>query len=122
MQHRLQAAIAHCPFGRTQLEQVQTVQRPAVRQRDFSQLLGGLGQGDVEAALAAPQAFQQELQGQRGLAGARRPLKQVQPRLRQPAANDAVQSFNSGCDPHACLHRRRRLRGKAYRRPCRRIV
>ncbi|MNT44684.1 hypothetical protein D3C72_1812220 [compost metagenome] len=106
MQHRLQAAVAQRILGRAQLEQVQAFQRPAVGGGHFAQLFGGLGQGDVQAALAPLQAFQQELQRQRGLARTRGPFQQVQTPLRKAAAKDLVQALDTSGDARSLgLHR-----------------
>ena len=55
-------------IGGRQLEQLDPLEGPAVRRRDHLELFPGLGQRDVDAPLAAPVPFQQELQGQRRLA------------------------------------------------------
>lgn len=49
------------------------------------------GEGDIKTALVPAYAFQQELQGQRGLADAGIALDQVQAVGREPAAENIVQ-------------------------------
>ena len=60
-------------IGGRQLEQLDALERPAVRRRDHLQLFPGLRQRDVDAALAPSRALEQELQGEGGLADARIP-------------------------------------------------
>ena len=69
---------------------------PAVRARDAGQLVRGLGQRDVEHRLAAPHAFEQELERERRLAGARDALDQVEAVRREAAAEDVVEAGDAG--------------------------
>jgi hypothetical protein len=57
------------------LEDVDAVEGPAVRRGDFRQLFAALGEGHVETAFAAREAGEQELQGERRLARARRAVE-----------------------------------------------
>ena len=93
------------------LEDVDAVERPAVRAHDGRELLGGLGQRDVEAALAAPRALDQEPQREGRLAGAGRSLEQVDAVAGQAAAEDLVEPLDAG---------RGASRGRVSTRPARR--
>ena len=79
-------------LGGGELEDVDAVEGPAVRARDGAQLVLRLGERDEQDLLAALDAFEQELQRERGLAGAGVALDEVEPVGRQPAAEDVVQS------------------------------
>ena len=98
-----------------QLEDVDAVERPAVRADDGGELLGGLGERDVEAALAAPRrprsgsaartsscrypAFPRA--GRRGCASARRRGSRRAPRRRsrREARPRATRAFSArACD------------------------
>ena len=74
-----------------------TPSSPAVRRGDRAQLLVGLGQRDVEHGLARVRALEQELQRQRGLAGARHALDQVEPVARQAAHQNVVETHDYRC-------------------------
>jgi hypothetical protein len=78
-------------FRRHQLENLDPVQRPAVRRGAHPQFVLGLGQGDVERALPGRRPGHQELGGDRRLAGPRASLEQEQAPVRQPAGGDIVQ-------------------------------
>jgi hypothetical protein len=56
----------------------------------------GLGQRDPQRALAPPLPLEQELETDRGLAGAGRPFDQVQVSLRQSAAEDLIETGDTG--------------------------
>ena len=84
-------------IGGRQLEHVDPVEGPTVRRRDHLELFLGFGQRDVDAPLAAPLSFQQELQGQRGLADPRIPFNQQQSAGGETAAQDIVQSRDTRC-------------------------
>ena len=62
-----------------QLEDVDAVERPAVRLRDAGELGLRLGEGDVEHLLPAPGPFEEELEGEGRLARAGVPLDEVDP-------------------------------------------
>jgi len=61
-----------------------------MRVRDVAYLARGLGERDVEAALAAPGAFEEELQRERGLAGAGGAFEQEQLIGGETALQDVV--------------------------------
>ncbi len=82
-----------------QLEHRDAVERPAMAVGHRGQFLGGFRQRDVQPFFALFRAFQQELQRQRGLAGARRALDQVDPAGREAAAQDVVESGDAGGCP-----------------------
>jgi hypothetical protein len=67
-----------------------------VRPDDRAELLRGLGERDVEAALASPRALDQEAQRERRLAGSGRSLEQVDAVARQAAAEDLVEPLDAG--------------------------
>ena len=67
-----------------------------VRAHHALQLLGRLRQRDVETALAAFGAGDEEAQRERRLAGARRALEQVDAVARQAAAQDRVEAVDAG--------------------------
>jgi hypothetical protein len=74
---------------------VDAVHRPAVGRGDFFDFLLAFGQRDVQHGLALLHAFEQELQGQRRLAGSRLAFDQVQPVADETAAQDLVQPSNT---------------------------
>jgi hypothetical protein len=102
-----------------ELVELDAVERPAMRRRRGPQLLGALRQGDVEALLAVRDAVEQELQGERGLAGAGRALEQVEPPLGQAAGQDVVEPGDPGrqgvpdvgCDARCLISRHRHHAG-----------
>src|SRR5204863_2222722 len=101
-----------------QLEDVDAIERPAVRVDDCLELLGGLGQRDVKAPLAALGALDQEAQRERRLARAGRSLEQVDAPTRQAAAEDLVEALDPG---RGAIARRvpagqRRCRSSAHER------
>jgi hypothetical protein len=61
-----------------------------------AQLAGGLGEHDIHAALAPALALQQELQGERRLAGARRALDQVEAIAGQATGEDVIEAEDAG--------------------------
>ena len=75
-----------------------TVERPAVGSRDDRQLVLGFRQRHVEGRLTLVCAGEQELQGQRRLAGPGVAFHQIQPVGREPAAENGVQSLDGGFD------------------------
>ena len=77
-------------LGGHELENVDPLERPAVTLRDKPQFSRGLGQGDVENPLAMENALKQKLQRDRGLAGARMTLVEIEPVAIKPAAEDVV--------------------------------
>ena len=76
---------------RDQLQDVDAVERPAVRPGHGGELGLRLGEGDVDALLAEPHALQQALQGQGRLPRAGVALDQVDPVRREAAAQDVVE-------------------------------
>ena len=81
--------------ARGELEDRQSGQVPAVRIRHGPELLAGLREGDVESLLAAPEALEQELQPQGGLAGAGVALDEMETPGGQTAAKDMVEPFDA---------------------------
>jgi hypothetical protein len=79
-----------------QLEDLDAVERPAVRARAGRQLVAGLGQRHVQARLAGAHAFEQVLQGQRGLAGAGVAVDEIEASRDQAPGHHFVQARNAG--------------------------
>jgi hypothetical protein len=69
----------------------QVAELPAVGPGARPQLVLGFGKGDVEAPLAQPGALDQELQRDRGLAGAGAAFEEVNMPRSKPAEEDVVQ-------------------------------
>src|SRR4051812_17305511 len=87
---------AEAHFRRDKLEDIDTLQTPAVAGGNGLQLVLGLGQGDVKATLALPHAREQELQRQRRLARPGASLDQVDALGVEAAAEDIVQPGAAG--------------------------
>jgi hypothetical protein len=96
VEHRVLVVGAQARFGRRELANVDAFERPAVRLRDPLQLALRLGQRHVQDALAASHAFEQELQCERRLARAGHAFDEVDAIGRQPAAQDFVETGDSG--------------------------
>lgn len=67
-----------------------------MRSRDVAQFLFGFRQGDVEHRIAIADALLQELQSQRGLAGARRAFEQIKTIRGKAPADDRIEPRYSG--------------------------
>src|SRR5512138_43724 len=84
-----------------------------MRSGDSAEFFGGFRKRDVEAALTGACTVEQELERERRLARARRAFQQIEPLLRQPAAEDVIQSLNTardalgrrGCRSHSFTER-----------------
>ncbi len=85
-------------LGGHELEDGDALEGPAVSLGHQTQFALRLRQRDVEARLASADAFQQELQSQRCLAGARLPFEQVHPLGIETASEDVVQAGIAGRD------------------------
>lgn len=70
------------------------IQCPAVRGGAFAKLFLGFGERDVEACFADARALAQEVGCDRGLAGARIALDQIDAAAFQPAAQDVVEAID----------------------------
>jgi hypothetical protein len=81
-----------------ELEDLDAVEAPTVAGGDGGELAAALGEGDVEAALAAACAVEEELQRQGGLARARSPLDQMGAVGRVAAFQDVVEARDAGRD------------------------
>jgi hypothetical protein len=77
---------------------VDALQVPVVGPRDALHFAFGLRQRDIQNRLALGRAFEEKLQGERRLAGARRPLDQVEPPRRQTAAEHIVEAVDPAAD------------------------
>ena len=75
-------------------------QCPAVRSDGLAQFLLGLRERDIEAALAAPGAFQQELNRDCGLAGSRLALEEEHVTTRESALQYIIQTADAGQGLH----------------------
>src|SRR6185295_4044087 len=71
------------------------VERPAVGARHVAQLLFRLRERGVDAGLAVAGPFEEELQGERGLARAGIPLDEIHPVRGKPPAEDVVEAFST---------------------------
>ena len=91
---------------------------PAVRRSHRSQLVLGFGERDVEDRFPIPGAFAQKLQRERGLAGARHALDEVQPVGRQPAAQYEVETVDPGTLDRRPVSRFVHLEGCSPDVPC----
>ncbi len=90
-------------FRRYQLENFDAlINRPAVRRDDLAQLLLRLRESYVEALLPRLGPFENKLQSQSGLPGARVAFGQKQSTPRQPAIENVIQPR----DPGSCLGNR----------------
>src|SRR5262249_40933068 len=83
-------------LGAGQVADVDASQVPAVRAGAGLQLLLGFRQGTPEGALAPAHAFQQELEAERGFAGAGVALDDVQVARGPAAAQHVVESGDAG--------------------------
>ena len=81
---------------RRQLEQLDVVEGPAVRRGDGAQLVGGLGERDVQSSLAAVPSLDEELHGHGGLARAGGTLHQVHAVRGESASQQAVHAGDAG--------------------------
>src|SRR4029079_13117908 len=81
---------------RGQFDDVDAVERPAMRIDHRLDLRPGLRQRDVQTALAERRPGHQELHAQRRLADARIALYQIDPVPRQAAVQDGVESGDAG--------------------------
>ena len=79
-------------LGGQELDDVQAVERPAVRGGRRAQLGLRLRQREVERPLARPRAGDEELERDRGLARAGRAFEQEQPPALEPAAQHVVEA------------------------------
>lgn len=87
-------------------EKVEAVEGPLVGTRNHFHFLLGFGERDVEAGFADADSFEQELQGESRFADARIALEQVEAVRRKSAAENLVETWDTGA-----AERRRRGRG-----------
>ncbi len=92
---RLFALLVEAELGRDEFEDLDPVERPAVRLRHVQQLFLALGQSDVETALILVAALEQELQPQRRLAGARLTFEQVDSLGGEPSSEDVIERWQT---------------------------
>src|SRR5688572_25804210 len=86
-------------LGRSQFEDLDIVEAPAVRRRARAQLVLRLGHRDVQAAFSGSGACQQELQRDGCFAGAWAALEQEAAATREPTVEDVVESRDTRCRP-----------------------
>ncbi len=86
---------------------------PAVRARHGVELGLGLGERDVEAALALAHALLQELQREGGLAYAGIAVDEVEAGARQAAAEDVVEPGDAGAAAGVCFAQREKPRSES---------
>ncbi len=96
--------IVYCSSGR-RLSSLGTSSRIVIPSSDqpwesatLAELLFGFRERHVQDRLAAPGTFQQELQRERGLAGARHAFDQVQPMRREAPAENVVEALDAGLE------------------------
>ncbi|MNC86839.1 hypothetical protein D3C83_25230 [compost metagenome] len=89
-------------FALGELEELESVERPAVRAGDRLELQYVLGERDVQALLATVAPLEQELHGERRFAGAGIALDEVHPVARQPAAKEEVEPGDAGRNIDIC--------------------
>ena len=77
-----------------QLQDLDLVERPAVRTSARREFLLGLGQGDVEAAFTCPEAFEKVLESERRLACTGVAIEQVQATANEAASQHIVQTLD----------------------------
>ncbi len=95
VEHRLLRIKIKVVFA-CQLVDRQRGQVPAMALTHRNQLVGGFGQGDIQAGFAPRHAVEQELQAERGLAGAGRTFDEIHALGRQAATQDVVKAGNTG--------------------------
>jgi hypothetical protein len=95
MQDRL-LGLGTQPFFGHQFEHLHALEGPSVRSRDGPELGRGFRERDVQALLAVLRAATQELQPERGLAGAGGALDQIKVPAGKPATKYVVESGDAG--------------------------
>jgi hypothetical protein len=85
-----------------ELEDIDSVQRPAVRLRGSPKLVRGFGERDVEAAFPDGAAGKQKLYGQRGLSASRLAVNKMEAIGRKTTTQNRVESRNAGGHPAGC--------------------
>jgi len=95
MQHALLGLPVQPGLG-DKLEDVDAVQGPAVAGGNGLQLVLGLRKRDIQRAISLADTLEEKAEGQRRLAGAGRPLDQVNPAWIDPAAEDGVKARSPG--------------------------
>lgn len=81
---------------RREFVDVHAIQRPAVGGGDLVQFGLGFGEAHVQHGLSARDPIEQELQGQRGLAGSGHALDQVETVRREAAVEDGIEALDAG--------------------------
>ena len=80
----------------SQLENLDSLERPAMRLRGAAELVRSLRERDVQATFAAGAPGEKELNGERRLPGPGFAVDQVETVGREPTTKDCIQSGNSG--------------------------
>ena len=84
--------------GRNHLEDFEAIEGPAVGESDLLELSGRFGEGDVENAFAEADAFEEELEGEGGFAGAWIALNEVEVARGKSAMKDVIEAGNAGVE------------------------
>ena len=79
-------------------EDFEAIERPAVRQANLPEFFGGFGEGDIEDTLAAANAFEEELEGKGGFAGAWIAFDEVEVAGRKAAVEDVIEAGDAGVE------------------------
>jgi hypothetical protein len=77
-------------FRGDKLEEIDAIEGPAVRGRRYAQLLGRLGECNVETSLPTMGAIEQELHGQRRFAGAGVAFNQIEAPRSEPTLKNVI--------------------------------
>src|SRR5436190_8597535 len=85
-------------FCRLQLLNVDAIERPAMGGGVRAELVGGLGERDVHARLAAPDSFEQELETKRGLSGAGMPFHQMRSMGGETSTEKVIKTWHARRD------------------------
>jgi hypothetical protein len=85
-------------LGRNQLGDEQRIAGPSVRFGDLDELLFRFGEGDIEDAFAVAEAFEEELEGDGGFAGAGVSFKKVEVTGGKAAVEDVIEADDTGAE------------------------
>src|SRR5688500_856772 len=94
MEHRV-SFVGRAQPERRDLEDVYSVEAPAVGPGNLDQLIATFGESDIETTLSEPDALQQELKRQGRLAAAGCPIDEIKMVRGDPAAEDLVETGDS---------------------------
>jgi hypothetical protein len=83
-------------FRGNHLENLEGFGAPAVGAGDLFELVARLGKSDVEGSLAVANAFEEELEGERGFAGSGVAFHEVKVSLGESAKKDVIEAGDAG--------------------------